>query len=676
MSQTAIGCKLVNAIRTRFILPGWLSQLAVTSIVLLASCTSTTEPTTPITEVTTVTAVPSPTPDIAATVAAAVAATQSAITTPTPVVLPEPTPTRTPIPVPSTAQIATPTPSPTPTRTPVPTASLTPENGDRILVEMIIAARPSVVRIQAGNSTGSGVIYRVDGTSQSAFVLTNQHVVEGHSSPIVWIEDRLSYPGIVRGTDATRDLAVIEICCSSSFLAVPFGSSSALKPGQVVVAMGYPLGITDSARVTTGVVSAVSADVPNLRTVIQTDAAINPGNSGGPLFNLAGEIVGINTFVIRSIGQVSVEGTGFAVAQETIATVLNLLQNAPAMPTPSIPSTPTAIPLPESNLLVGPINGELDHLTDSTRLRGFDTGVSLNDFKIEAEFENPFSPSVKVWNHGFTFRNVNGTFHLVIISGDGSWLHYTRTEKGDQLQGAGSYQAFLPGQAKNKMSLIVLNDQGYLFVNDSFVSVLDLSAISGEGAITLIQGVFPNDELTGSVTKFKDLKITRMNLEVDEETGFMVKAPGLIATSNRSITARNVVLTAEFLNPYAAFSGNWSFGFQLRKSPTGVQHYVIITDSKDWMHYHRANAGASAELIEFDDADALEVGADIYSKLTVVADGPTLYVFINDDLATRLEIPEHDLPGGNRMIAGFFSGDQPAGTRSEYRNFKIWEFDE
>jgi serine protease Do len=143
---------------------------------------------------------------------------------------------------------------------------------------------------------GSGFIVTADG-----YILTNAHVVRGATEVIVKMTDRREYPAKVVGIDDRTDVAVIKIE-GKGLPVVRIGNPDSLKPGQWVVAIGSPFGMENS--VTAGIVSAVARTLPDDPYVpfIQTDVAVNPGNSGGPLFNLNGEVVGINSQIYSQSG--------------------------------------------------------------------------------------------------------------------------------------------------------------------------------------------------------------------------------------------------------------------------------------------------------------------------------------------------------------------------------------
>lgn len=164
--------------------------------------------------------------------------------------------------------------------------------------------------------SGSGFIITGDG-----YIVTNNHVVEDTQSLQVILSDGSELPATVVSTDSFSDLAVLKADGIMPGVAV-LGNSDNLKPGETVIAIGSPLGDFRNS-VTVGVVSATgrSLDTGNnyqMENLIQTDAAINSGNSGGPLVNLAGEVVGVNSAVVRGSGNSAIaEGLGFAIPSNT-----------------------------------------------------------------------------------------------------------------------------------------------------------------------------------------------------------------------------------------------------------------------------------------------------------------------------------------------------------------------
>lgn len=181
--------------------------------------------------------------------------------------------------------------------------------------------QPAVVSVQASGSgtsgSGTGMIVSTDG-----YILTNAHVVNGASSIRVTLDDRKeSIAARLLGMDPSIDSAIIKIEPPSNLVAVELGDSGQLLVGDQVVAIGNALALAGGPSVTTGIVSAkdreISDGTQTLTNLVQTDAAINPGNSGGPLVNMAGQVIGMNTAVIRGQGG-EFQNIGFAMAVNAI----------------------------------------------------------------------------------------------------------------------------------------------------------------------------------------------------------------------------------------------------------------------------------------------------------------------------------------------------------------------
>jgi len=200
--------------------------------------------------------------------------------------------------------------------------------GSDTAVEAVQLVGPAVVTVlnrgQQGMGSGSGVIF-----SQDGYILTNNHVVDGARELAVVFADSSRREAKLIGTDPLNDVAVIKVEGSVPAVAM-LGDSAALQPGETVLAIGSPLGNFRNT-VTAGVVSALNRSVGSMEGLIQTDAAINSGNSGGPLINLAGEVVGINTLVVRgdrndySSSAAPVEGLGFSVPSSIFRSVADQL---------------------------------------------------------------------------------------------------------------------------------------------------------------------------------------------------------------------------------------------------------------------------------------------------------------------------------------------------------------
>ena len=195
------------------------------------------------------------------------------------------------------------------------------------IVQAVEKTGPAVVTVVGFNQVKQSVLGQTEDQpvggsgvfiSEEGYVITNNHVVENARRLSVILANGTELPATLIGTEKYADLAVLKIDGEVPAVA-NLGNSDGLKPGETVIAIGSPLGDFKNT-VTVGVVSATGRMIDTgqgyeIEGLIQTDAAINSGNSGGPLINLAGEVIGINTLIIRGsiLGSAPAEGLGFAI---------------------------------------------------------------------------------------------------------------------------------------------------------------------------------------------------------------------------------------------------------------------------------------------------------------------------------------------------------------------------
>jgi S1-C subfamily serine protease len=248
---------------------------------------------------------------------------------------------------------------------------------------------------------GSGFVIDKEG-----HILTNFHVIENARQVEVTMHNRKKYKATIVGTDPPHDLAVIQIQATDLVPAV-LGDSRNLQVGQKVFAIGNPFGL--AGTMTRGIVSSIRpVSEPNgarIEDAIQTDAAINPGNSGGPLMNWHGEVIGINTMILSSVGQNA--GIGFAIPINTAKAVLNDLMTLgrvrrPALGVRTIPISPElgdemGLPVDYGLLIVQVTPGgsadaaglragtERAYLGNVPIMLGGDLIIAVDDQKIESQ---------------------------------------------------------------------------------------------------------------------------------------------------------------------------------------------------------------------------------------------------------------------------------------------------
>src|SRR5215208_5825211 len=239
------------------------------------------------------------------------------------------------------------------------------------VVDVVDLVGPAVVLVETPpdrekrqrGGTGSGVVISPDG-----LVLTNSHVVQGASSVRLALADTRTVKARVLGDDPHTDLALLRVVDDVSLPAARLGNSKDLRRGQLVVAIGNPLGF--ESTVTAGVVSALGRSLRSysgrlIDDVIQTDAALNPGNSGGPLVSSRGEVIGINTAVI-----LGAQGICFAVASNTANHVLSEIIMHGRVRRAYIGVAAQTVPVPRRHAIAAEIDNKLGALLTSVEQGG------------------------------------------------------------------------------------------------------------------------------------------------------------------------------------------------------------------------------------------------------------------------------------------------------------------
>lgn len=252
-------------------------------------------------------------------------------------------------------------------------------------------------------STGSGVIYKK--TGNTAYVVTNNHVVKGAKKLAVILSDGTNVSAEVVGTDVWTDLAVLKINGDNVTTTMDFANSDDIAVGETAFAIGSPLDLSFSNTVTKGIVSAVNRQIPMdvdgdgtvdwNQTVIQTDAAINPGNSGGALINNEGKLIGINeSKIAKATSSVSAEGIGFGIPSNEVKLITEQLEKSgkvvrPAMGVQLVSVNTIANDTVKSELKYEGKQGVVVRLVESgtpaakAGLEKYDVITKLNDTEVK-----------------------------------------------------------------------------------------------------------------------------------------------------------------------------------------------------------------------------------------------------------------------------------------------------
>ena len=531
---------------------------------------------------------------------------------------------------------------------------------------MVRQARPAVVRISSYSGVGTGVIYDVVG--QTAYIVTNQHVVENRVNVSVTVEDAVTYEGWVEGVNTVRDLAVVSICCGD-FTALPFGDATALEIGDEVVAIGYALGLEGSPTVTRGIVSAVRFDWRYGAQVIQTDAPINPGNSGGPLLSLDGKVVGINTFGYdETQSGRPVEGVSFAISAATVQETLPALRagqpQSTSVPTSRPVATPTPRPLGAGDW--GPISGELRHDPSDGFIKTEYAYVSIADMVVEATFANPYSASTAPWDYGFILRsNGDGPFLQFVVSSNQRWEAIAGADAPYDRLGSGTLINGLKTGAgqQNHLMVVAIGERGWFFVNGDFIAEVDLSDVTHYGDVAVITGAYIGDEVAGSVTRYESFKGRQLTKWYGPADGTLEnEEEGFLSIHWSGAWTVDMVVGAEFINPRGSY---WSYGFAIRNPEFNHLELIVFTNENWWYHFTR-DVGDS-EYTEISSGYlAGSIRAGDRNSMLLIANDDNGWFFFNGQLVASLELGHNQDLGDVSVV-----GNDDVGE-IEFRDFNVW----
>ena len=505
---------------------------------------------------------------------------------------------------------------------------------------MVSAARGGVVRVVAGANWGSGFIVDVDG-----HILTNAHVISGGAPAItVSLDDGTELSARALALDSQRDIALLKIDADELALS-PLTFADSAREGEEVIALGYPIDPNGALTVTKGVVSSLR-DFGGALSYIQTDAAINPGSSGGPLLDRNGEVVGMNTRIVRSLAGMDVEGVGLAIQSRDLSAALA------AMKAGDFPiAAPT--PAPASTAAFGPVDGSLSD--DDEGSSAFAPDVNIADFVAEATFIGDARGIV------FFLRWVDDvSSHSVVLRQSGDWKHYlTSLSAGDReliAEGSVSGGVEFGANRRNHVRIAAHGGLGMLFVNGAFQARLDLSRHTDPGDIIIFasgDGPLP--------VRFEDFTISPIDADAFDAmkpAGVPTPTPapsasfgpksGLLASDAGDAVFPTRVNLTDFVAEATFIGDALAVGFVLRLADDIESGYSAAVDiTGGWSLWLRLpNTGDSEVIAEGEIAGGVGYGANRRVHIRVAARDGLGLLFVNGAFQTRLDLSRHAVSTG------------------------------
>jgi hypothetical protein len=395
-----------------------------------------------------------------------------------------------------------------------------------------------------------------------------------------------------------------------------------------------------------------------------------------------GQVIGVNTYKkVESSGGVAVEGTGFAVNEQTFRDRLADLESSATV------SNPTATPAPESSdgelasVIYGPKSGAMVHDPANKLIKQYPASLWETNGNVTAVFYNPYSRNAGNFSYGFSFRDASEA-HYVIVSSNSMWEHYAFTDVAEakELVDSGTISDFdTTENGTNEVRVVFIGDIGWLFVNNKLVTDLDLSDVQNAGDIRAVTGFYSNDEKTGFATNFGAFQIVRPSLIMQNNSGTLVKEEGKTSAWGPTKKLANSYSTGTIKVPYDP-PKLWTIGINFRRDEGKGSVFIDSrpmgsgTQYRWRLKYHPDSSEAISSTITEGLLPNLLVSAGSLNKLSLMVINDVGVFYLNDQKVTELDLIS--IPGTGTLDIGtfFFGGEdwEPVGTVTEYEDFNVW----
>ena len=272
-----------------------------------------------------------------------------------------------------------------------------------------------------------------------------------------------------------------------------------------------------------------------------------------------------------------------------------------------------------------------------------------------------------------------GEFHIIFIRNDGILYHYLRTGTGEPDQKLVSQPSSLidiKPRGTNSLRIVALEDKGWVFINDTYVTTLDLEGISEAGNVQAINGYFKGDGIEGGVTRYEGLTVRRLQTSYGPVDGALAhNDDGFIEEHDSNVEIADAVIEARFFNPYSRAVGQWDYGFIFRGSSVNTFLAVIVTDDGKWQHKVRTGTVESSVLLDSGESSAINTSSNGSNYIRLIVLGDDAWFFINEIFVAKLDLSSLSTSGDVSAITGFFTGDVVAGQITNFHSFTVSAFE-
>ena len=306
------------------------------------------------------------------------------------------------------------------------------------------------------------------------------------------------------------------------------------------------------------------------------------------------------------------------------------------------------------------------------------SGVTLSNIVVEARFFNPYPTSEGTWSSGFLIRRTGGNAnHRIYIHSDGDWYHYMSTgtaESSQQLQRVPFTGIDTSSEGSNHLRLIAKGDEGWLFINGTFAGKLDLTGWDQSGDVIAATGLRTGDEVEGKATVFQDFSVWSLSNTYGPTSDSLIHEPddNRLETLSSSVSLADTIVEARFFNPYSTAEGTWTGGFIIRETGFNAQHRIFIRSNGNWYHYLATGTQESLDRIQSAPFAGIDISPSGSNHLRLFTLGDEGWLFINGDLAGKMNLSGWSPSGDVQATIEFFNGDGISGKATVFQGFSVW----
>ncbi len=363
-----------------------------------------------------------------------------------------------------------------------------------------------------------------------------------------------------------------------------------------------------------------------------------------------------------------------AVTASSVALTLN---PETAAPIEEQATAPVIISKSGNTLLFGPQHGEWAHQPGGKVLQQ-SAAVNLRDFTTQALLYNPFSTSAGNWDVGFFFRSSgedNG--YRLVFRSDSTWQLILFQPDRQEVVDKGVLQNLVLNNTAGKTNRIVLTvvgDWGVVFINESFVSRLNLSALQKSGDVSIETGYFEGAQKEGETTRYDEFSVWSIGSGIQIGSGELEYEEGKITTHPAEVSLDNFIARAVFKNPYAAHIGPWTIGFIFRSADENDEYRLIFTSKAQWELADKTPRLNDANTVTKSKVERIfQNGEKEQNDITLIGMKDKGFLFVNNVFIKSLDLSKRTSAGDIAVATGFYKNSGLAGRALSFEDFTVWE---